>query len=146
MNNLKLRFYCKEHGFVESGFDAPITAVYFNQHDVLGLACPLCFKSRPMELLLYTPFLDKNGVRICQGDIVQYQDVARLFPGENAPRPVFGVNWTAEVKYDNGAFHFGDVLTTFWNEIRNPADIEGWDFPSLLEVIGNVKENPELLS
>jgi hypothetical protein len=70
VNEIKLRFHCKEHGFVGCGFGEPITEVHFNQRGELGLACPLCFKSRPMTLQLWTGLHDKLHVPIYVGDIL----------------------------------------------------------------------------
>lgn len=74
---IELRFYCNEHGFVASGFDTPIVEVHFNQRGELGLACPLCFKSRPMTILRYTGVDDEKGVKVFEGDIVELYDGSR---------------------------------------------------------------------
>lgn len=72
-NKIILRFYCKEHGYVSHGFDEPITEVHFNQRGELGLACPLCHKSRPMTIERYTGLNDKKGNPIFENDIVRWK-------------------------------------------------------------------------
>lgn len=73
MSSIRLRFHCNDHGYVPAGFNEPIEQVFFNQRGELGLACPLCFKSRPMELERGTGILDKRGVEIYENDIVQWK-------------------------------------------------------------------------
>ncbi len=73
MSDIRLRFHCQEHGYVPAGFNEPIEQVFFNQRGELGLACPLCVKSRPMQLERGTGLLDKRGVEIYENDIVQWK-------------------------------------------------------------------------
>lgn len=73
MSDIRLRFHCREHGYVPAGFNEPIEQVFFNQRGELGLACPLCHKSRPMQLERGTGLLDKRGVEIYENDIVQWK-------------------------------------------------------------------------
>lgn len=67
---IKMRFWCNEHGFVAAGFNERIEAVYFNQRDEVGLVCPLCFKSRPMKVELYSGVRSLDDKEIYAGDIV----------------------------------------------------------------------------
>lgn len=88
----------------------------------------------------WTGFTDSQDVDIYQGDIVEYKDVLRIFGDDPEPRPVFGHDWRAEVIWENGAFTFRDVRTTFWNEYYNRAEIPDWDFAKLLTVVTNIFE------
>lgn len=92
-----------------------------------------------------TGLYDKNGVEIFEGDIVKYVDVKRVYGGSTEPQPVFGHDWVDQVLFEYGSFTFKNVVTTFWNENLNQSGIPDWDFPKLLEVIGNIYENKELI-
>lgn len=120
-SGIKLRFWCNEHQYVEAGFGGPIDAVYFNQHDELGVPCPLCHKSRPMTIERWAGQEDKNGTPIYQGDILQEYDrhgkLDRAYP---------------LVYYKNGLY-LDDYLFSNWNA----EDVE---------VIGNIHQNPDLLT
>lgn len=137
MRKIKFKFYCKEHKFVESGFGEKITEIHFDQRGEVGLACPLCFKSRPMKLLQYTGLKDKNGKEIYEGDICYITDG-------------WGNEWTSKVEW--GDMH-GDKPENYPAFDLSPqVDEELNSFASVfesgdhtIEVIGNIYENLELL-
>ena len=127
---IKMRFWCNEHGFVAAGFNERIEAVYFNQRDEVGLTCPLCFKSRPMTVELYTGRDDKNGTPVFDGDVVRYSRFDNLA----------AVEWTEDLCQ--------------WSVCQKVYDGDGTDDYTLeaenidpdcdIEVVGNIHENPEL--
>lgn len=69
----------------------------------------------------YTGLKDKNGKEIYEGDIVRYVD-----------------DWdeNGEIVYDDGGF-----------EVHWPIELERLegDIADMMEIIGNIHENPELL-
>lgn len=80
------------------------------------------WKNENWVLIQFTGLLDKNGVEIYEGDIIQYHH-----------------KYTGLVHYcsDQGR----------WN-LREPNNLEnalGWLNYESVEVIGNIHENPELL-
>lgn len=118
MREIKFRFWCKEHKFVDAGFDSPIQEVHFNQRGELGRWCPKCIKARPMTLMQYTGLKDKNGVEIYEGDIVRVTGFKDLI---------------AVIEFAGASFvnaFYGDCLPLIGTE----------------EVIGNIYEESELLS
>lgn len=123
---IKLKFWCNDHHFVEAGFGEPITEVHFNQRGELGLACPLCHKSRPMTIVRWTGLTDKNGSEIYEGDILQYFAPA----GDEPIRSV--VRWSESM-----------LCWDMTNEAASLYDVDSWF--NEIEVIGNTHENPELL-
>lgn len=86
------------------------------------------------EYMQYTGLKDKNGKEIYEGDIVQL-----VFPGGHRTK-------AAEVEYSNGCWwarsytEFPDRLGDFCNKTEIANDNR------LVEVVGNIHENPELVS
>lgn len=133
MSNLQpmeFRFWCNEHGFVAAGFGEPITEVHFNQRGELGLACPLCFKSRPMTIEQWTGTWDTNEVKIFAGDIVKYEGYDNL----------------AEVEWTDDLCQWS--VTTRIYDGDEPEDFylnaENIDPDKVIEVVGNIHQNEEM--
>ena len=75
-------------------------------------------------LMQFTGLKDKNGIEIYEGDIVEYKHDCR------------GEGWKEDISVDRNKITFEDGQ--FW-----PIPCEdSWEF----EVIGNIHENPELLT
>jgi hypothetical protein len=74
-------------------------------------------------LMQYTGLKDKNGVDIYEGDVVQNQAMANRV--------------VKRTKYGEYRLFCGNSQSHFYN---------GWTKGTVWEVIGNVHENPELLS
>lgn len=80
----------------------------------------------------YTGLKDKNGKRIFEGDVVQYDE--RQFGGEDAPVVCL-------VGFEEGGFCVHHYFLNNWlrNAINGNIQLEG------IEVIGNIHDNPELM-
>lgn len=145
---LKFRFWCNEHGYVDSGFDTPIQEVFFNQRGELGRSCPLCFKSRPMTLEQFTGLDDSEGKPVCEGDIVDF--TYWWFDGDQVESHLIGA-----VVYLPQSVSFGlrGVKNPDWiKHIGGPrgssdtAPLATWMFDGDdFKVLGNVHEHPDLL-
>lgn len=84
----------------------------------------ICYEIDPETVCQFTGLYDKNGRKIFEGDIVKY--------GDTIHRVVF--------EQRNGTAYFGIVI----------SDIETWLFgyecpANLVDVVGNIYDNPELL-
>ena len=83
----------------------------------------LAFEVIPETIGQYTGVKDKNGKKIFEGDIVRYANCVHKVVFESR----------------NGSGYFGIVI----------GEMETWPFGSspadLMEVIGNIHDNPELL-
>lgn len=117
MNNRQyFRAYCEFYNG-ECGY------VYFGIHQGLdGILGDDSRTTRIIKIEQCTGFMDKKGKLIYEGDIVEYKI-------SGAPSKSKGV-----VTYRDSAaawFKGNDVLSTY---------------PKTIEIIGNVQENPELLS
>ena len=77
----------------------------------------------------YTGLTDKNGKKIFEGDIIQFDYI-----GKN-----LGVNGKASVLFENGKF---GVLWGWHNEF---VCLDGFS-NTTLEVIGNIHDNPKLMN
>lgn len=82
----------------------------------------------------YTGLQDKNGKRVFEGDIVQFEDDT---PGQYEYHDDIFMN-VGVVEYNNGRFYFTNRVSVEMNDIiyENIADCT---------VIGNIHDNPELL-
>lgn len=83
------------------------------------------------EAMQFTGLHDKNGKEIYEGDVITYIDY----------------DSSHEEEYLNkGVVEYYDDEMKFTITNRNTVEIESIDFKKEVEVIGNVFENPELLS
>lgn len=91
------------------------------QHDAIDM-----FQRDLMTLMQYTGLHDKNGREIYEGDIVHAYDQE---PNRDEP-DYRGSEDTGIVEFHGSMFMLDDIVL---------------DYPPILEIIGNIFENPELL-
>ena len=99
------------------GNDRALTSIYGNYYQIL-----------PQTVEQYTGLTDKNGKKIFEGDIVKHESGATVL----FHKVVF--------ERRNGCAYFGAVM----------GEYETWGFcnsfpPTLVEIVGNIHDNPELL-
>lgn len=110
----------------------------YNKLVPYGLFLPL--EDDDLIFMQYTGLTDKNGTKIFEGDIVQ-----SITEDTNEKR--FAVIKFGKYRDDN----FEDSAIGFYFECGGyqfsmfNGEAQGYDFPSFVEVIGNIHDNPELL-
>lgn len=98
----------------------------------------MCERERPergqWELMQFTGLLDKNGVEIYEGDIIEFKDFddsffdgKRYVAREVCWQDYFGAGWSFGTAWKDGEKR--------WS----------FDFPAGCKIIGNKWESPELL-
>lgn len=99
----------------------------------------------------YTGLCDKNGKKIFEGDIVQYSDEECYYPEEYTEfigkivfeKGAFGIGCREELPIDLDYWCGNDNFVSLWELYWN-LDCAQYELP-MLEVIGNIHDNPELL-
>ena len=104
--------------------------IYWTKHHIvedIGIAGePCCWPAKETQLLQYTGLKDKSGKEIYEGDIMR---------GSWEPYPIIGV-----IEFQPPSFIMQLPKRKQWSEF-----IIRYKEPQLVEVIGNIYENPELL-
>ena len=108
--------------------EKPHIIIISDDEDIDGLWCEVI----PETVGQYTGLTDKNGKRIFEGDIVRY--------GTNTDRADNKEIYEVVFETRGGSRYFGIRI----------SEIETWQFcfevpAKLMEVIGNIHDNPELL-
>ena len=115
------RFLTKDEWFLD--FDGDL---YFKEYGEDSNQWHVRVPEENYVVQQYTDILDKNGVEICEGDIIQYQDGSHQAP-------------------------FYDKVVVEWTSENDGWVYSGWKFcdnffqGGRFEVVGNLLENPELL-
>jgi uncharacterized phage protein (TIGR01671 family) len=93
-----------------------------------------CKVNERLVLMQYTGLKDKNGKEIYEGDIVRYQKDARFSTDD-------GKTTSHSIVFAGGAFC---MLRNVWPTGQSPFYLSG--YYEEIEVIGNIYENPDLLT
>ncbi len=125
MRTIKFRAWDKNKGMSEPTEDR---GVFFRWR---GLSSNVWID---FELMQFTGLLDKNGKEIYEGDIIRYE-TSEDFDAESTYDEI------AEVKFINGVF---DPVYLSKRELHTYED--ALLIVGKIEVIGNIYENPELLT
>lgn len=105
----------------------------------------------PETIGQYTGLTDKNGKKIFEGDIVMYSDEECYYPGEYTEfmgvivfeKGAFGIGCREELPIDLDYWCDNDNFVSLWELYWNLNCTQ--DELPMLEVIGNIYDNPELL-
>jgi len=121
MREIKFRAWTGEHMVYFSLFDPDLDGAYhiIYQEYLEG-----------KSVMQFTGLKDKNGKEIYEGDICRY----RWYINDND----IAEEIIDKVEFTDGSFMFHVSPLWEWRKTQKPWDI-------LLEIIGNIYENPELL-
>ena len=148
MENFKYKAWDKENRIMVEVVSINLKSkkIYYGNYG----NCVLYFEEA--ELMQFTGLQDKNGVDIYEGDIVKIP--CYMFSSKPAyytnkevyfAYGMFGVYGNPNIKYYEG---FRELFTTFKGDeqsyISNFGEVYNKRI-SLVEIIGNIYENPELL-
>ena len=103
---------------------------------------PLDWEVDPATVGQFTGLYDKNGRKIFEGDIVEYNDGFDYFKGEVVfENGAFGVGSYEVIGFSSGyCDNFANLWQLFWNqEVIDEAELY------YCVVIGNIHDNPELM-
>lgn len=88
---------------------------------------PNAILNTPGILMQFTGLKDKNGKEIYEGDLLYCKKTSEMFPDED--------RWISDVRYSEASFTY-----------RGDDPLEENECLEEMEVIGNIYENPELLT
>lgn len=103
----------------------------------------LAFEVNPLTICQYTGLTDKNGKKIWENDIIEFEDT-----GEEGYEYKEGFDFKnrARVVFEEGRWQFTDFLSdnsgVMEEMYQHDEFMSIWEY---VEVIGNIFDNPELL-
>lgn len=122
------------------------------EHLIIEIPKTGCSKQIILETVgQFTGLTDTNGKKIFEGDIVRYTDEESYYPEEQCEFigkivfeiGAFGIATNDNIPIDLNCWCGNDNFVSLWELYWN-LSVEG-EMLDMIEVIGNIHDNPELL-
>jgi uncharacterized phage protein (TIGR01671 family) len=121
--------YFEDESYILNG-NMTVDKLVYDKKDCENIFEP-CYKKIEVEIMQYTGLKDKNGKEIYEGDIIQDEFYERK----------------AEVVFLEGAFwlDYKEDFGVYNTKHKRYQLLANYDYEQVLEVIGNIYDNKELL-